>query len=364
MKKLLMMMMLIASTTMAQAADRVVAASSGEVSFTGRVQVTADGGVRYDWSGVYLQTDFTGNRIAVDISDEGTSYHNVFIDGKWVKKIKVSGTNTQTIELAKGLKGGTHRLRLQKCTEGEFGRTTIHALRIAPGASLKAVPKASRFIEVIGDSYTCGYGTESNKAEDPFKLETENCNQAYGCIVARYFGADYALVSHSGFGLVRNYGAKGTSTTKSMSTRYPLLFDEHDSIGYDFKGYRPDLVIINLGTNDFSTSISPDAETFAQAYVDLIKKVRSHYGEVPVLCVTPHSANNYLKAAMEVVRDKTLALPKVFMADPMDNMVMYGHDLGASWHPNYQGQRKIAMSLIPQISAIMGWDLPKGKSVE
>ena len=32
--------------------------------------------------------------------------------------------------------------------------------------------------------------------------------------------------------------------------------------------------------------------------------------------------------------------------------------MGSDWHPNYQGQAKIAMTLIPQISAIMGWYLP------
>ena len=32
-------------------------------------------------------------------------------------------------------------------------------------------------------------------------------------------------------------------------------------------------------------------------------------------------------------------------------------DLGSVWHPNYNGQRKIAMSLIPYISTIMNWDL-------
>ena len=45
------------------------------------------------------------------------------------------------------------------------------------------------------------------------------------------------------------------------------------------------------------------------------------------------------------------------MANPLDNMVTVERDMGADWHPNYQGQKKIAMSLIPQISAIMGWPL-------
>jgi hypothetical protein len=32
-------------------------------------------------------------------------------------------------------------------------------------------------------------------------------------------------------------------------------------------------------------------------------------------------------------------------------------ELGASWHPNYKGQKKVAMSLIPYISTLTGWPL-------
>ena len=34
-------------------------------------------------------------------------------------------------------------------------------------------------------------------------------------------------------------------------------------------------------------------------------------------------------------------------------------DLGAVWHPNYKGQMKMAMSLIPYMSTITGWPLKK-----
>ena len=39
----------------------------------------------------------------------------------------------------------------------------------------------------------------------------------------------------------------------------------------------------------------------------------------------------------------------------MNNIIDEKVDLGNDWHPNYQGQCKIAMSLIPQISKILDW---------
>ena len=76
-----------------------------------------------------------------------------------------------------------------------------------------------------------------------------------------------------------------------------------------------------------------------------------------MLCVTPHSASTYLKAALAELGKQTLKLNKVYMANIMDNVVNLDTDLGASWHPNYKGQCKIAMSLIPQVSTIMGWGI-------
>jgi hypothetical protein len=32
-------------------------------------------------------------------------------------------------------------------------------------------------------------------------------------------------------------------------------------------------------------------------------------------------------------------------------------DLGAGWHPTYNGQKKLAFSLIPYIATITGWGL-------
>ena len=147
--------------------DTQIKATSPEVQYIGRVERNATTGtVRYDWVGTYLRTGFTGTEIAVYLSDEGESYHNVFVDGKWVKKIKVKGNTPQRVVLANGLKAGKHQLVLQKCTEGEYGCTTVHTFHLSKGGSLHAVPAPKRLIEVIGDSYTCGYGTESNKATD------------------------------------------------------------------------------------------------------------------------------------------------------------------------------------------------------
>lgn len=340
------------------AVEKIVPANSPEISFTGRVQCLQDGSIRYDWVGTYWQTEFTGNHIAAVLSEEGASYHNIYIDGKWLKKIKVSGKDAQKVVLADKLSSGKHILRMQKCTEGEFGCTILKQVIVDSKTKLSAVKPTGRMIEVIGDSYTCGYGTESNRAEDPFELETENCDKAYACIVARYFNADYALVAHSGQGMVRHWADSVQISRNSMPERWTRIFDAHGSEAYDFQAYTPQLVMINLGTNDFSPTAIPTSDQYVGAYVELILQIKARYGQdIPVLCITPHSANTYLRAALAELKMKTACMEKVYMANDLSNTISGQGDLGASYHPNYMGQCKIAMSLIPQVATIMGWEV-------
>lgn len=327
-----------------------VPATDASVSVTGRVLRMADGSVKYDWVGTYLQTEFTGTSISAVVSEEGESWHNVYIDGKFIDKILVKGKEPHEVVLADKLGKGTHRLCLQKVTEGEYGLFTIHSLTAKGG--FKAVAAKSRFIEFIGDSYTCGYGTEGANAKERFRLATENFSHTYANTIAKYFDADYCAVAHSGMGVMRNYNSK---TMRTMSQRYPLVFDDHDSVAYAFDQYRPDLVVICLGANDFSVGVSP--LKFVERYVELIKTVRQRNGQVPVFCVVPFSANMYLLAAMEQLRIEVRGMTGVTVAKPMTGLMVYDQDLGSDHHPNRQGQMKTAMMLIPQIATATGWRL-------
>ena len=85
-----------------------------------------------------------------------------------------------------------HHVLIQKRTEGEWGKTTIHQFVLHnEGELMKETECPSRHIEFIGNSLTCGYGVEGKDRSEPYKAETENCNLSYATIIARYFNADY-----------------------------------------------------------------------------------------------------------------------------------------------------------------------------
>jgi lysophospholipase L1-like esterase len=329
-----------------------------DATFIGRVAVSDDGSVQYDWIGTQMQCTFTGTGIAIEASARGKTFHNVFIDGQWVAKIKIDNTQPQRIVLAQKLKGKTHTLRLQKCTEGQDGRVTIHRILLDAKGTIAKIPLRPRLIETYGDSYTCGYGADAAKASEPYSTETENCDHAYTPIIARYFDADYVLCAHSGQGLCRWYGSPNQMEDINMLVRHERVLDESDSLTYDFKAYTPSLIMINLGTNDFSPTAIPEVWQYVGNYGKLIASLRSKYGSgVPILCIEPHSSSAYLHTALQALREAQAGDRNVHFAQPMNGIVTEDRDMGADWHPNYQGQRKIASTLIPQISAIMGWNL-------
>ncbi len=92
------------------------------------------------------------------------------------------------------------------------------------------------------------------------------------------------------------------------------------------------MVLINLGTNDYSTTVTPSVEQYVGTYVRLIELVRKQYGPVPVICIRPHSAGAYLSASFKVLQQRLSAHKDVHFAEFMPGIITVEKDLGASYH--------------------------------
>ena len=335
---------------------KTVAANDPAIRYVGRTLVSPDNSVSYDWAGTYFETILTGGKLSARLSEKGNAYYNVFVDGKEAGVVKTCGTDT-VIDFVSGIGKAPHKVRIQKRTEGEFGRTTLHEFILAKNGSVTPVTDTpKRHIEFIGNSLTCGFGVDDPDKTHPFKLETENCNHSFSNIIPRYFDADYTLIAHSGQGVVRNYGDSVRVSKRTMTERMLNTFDEDPDIMWDFKAYKPDLVVINLGSNDFSDPAQPYKSEFIASFKRMIKNIRDNYGNVPVVTVysptVPYPVFDYFEAAVAETGDPDIHL---FKMEP--NLFNTDFDYGAVWHPNCSGQRKMAMSLIPYISTITGWEM-------
>lgn len=321
----------------------------------GRTESLADGSVAFDWSGVYVDIRFRGSYLAVELSDTKRNYLNLWVDGEEQPKLTSEGDHTTLVLFNNPEAEGEHVVRIQKATEAEQGRVTLHTLTTDGRLLATDALKLPRHIEFYGDSLTCGYGTESKSGSEPFLPETENCRYTYAALTAAHFGTDYSLISHSGRGLVRNYGdaQQLSDPTTTMSARAFRLYDEDPDSAWDFakSPYRPDAIVITLGTNDFSTSPHPTEEQYIAGYRALIAKLREAWGkELPVLCVV-HSPY-----AVKCVEKMVEELPKTAMADISWGVYNRTTDLGASEHPNRYGQEKMAKVVIEKFAELTSWE--------
>jgi hypothetical protein len=124
---------------------------------------------------------------------------------------------------------------------------------------------------------------------------------------------------------------------------------------WDFS-VRPDITVIYLGANDFSTGMQPTRSRFVKEYARLLSEIKEHYGEdYPVLCIAPKHdplTGEFIREAVESCGYGNVH----FMALPPSIHDNLG-DMGADSHPNYSGHKKIASAVIPCISTIMGWEM-------
>ena len=109
-------------------------AASSEVRYVGRTQTNGDD-VSFDWSGTCFECRFTGGSLAMRVSDTKKNYYNLTVDGRDAGVVTTFGTDSVVV-LAEKLGRGEHTVRMQKRTEGEQGRTTIHAFLLDRGRRL------------------------------------------------------------------------------------------------------------------------------------------------------------------------------------------------------------------------------------
>jgi lysophospholipase L1-like esterase len=262
-----------------------------KVHTAGRVQVN-DNALAYSWPGVYFEGRFRGTGIGVVLNDPAADY-DVQVDGAVVATLVMPGNGTHWVF---GLAKGTHRVRLSKRGESPWATSEFGGFVAAPGGAILGKPSArGRQIEFIGDSYTAGYGnmsaTRDCTGDDVNR--TTNADLSFGALTAGRYNADYQLNAFSGRGMVRNYngGEPGTS----YRTYYDRALLSVDGDVWDRpRDWRPQLIVIGLGINDFSTAINPGEpwtpESLNAAYHDqyqaFIDKLRARYGSRPVIVVS------------------------------------------------------------------------------
>lgn len=199
-------------------------------------------------------------------------YFTVFIDGvRSETRPMARRARTTALKVAEFSEAGEHTVRILKQSESKNGLCTLRSLTFA--GSFRAAPKAADYyIEFIGDSITSGYGNLcADGTSSPEKTLYKDGTQTFAFLAAQSLGTDFSMISCSGVGVAAGWRPMLAKELFSAQSYY-----RSKTAAYT-PARTPDLVVINLGTNDKSKNISADA--FLAEARALINLVRSTYGE-------------------------------------------------------------------------------------
>lgn len=370
MKRNLSIVLLFAAAVLTEATSpklKEFPAGDSRITYVARTLVK-DNTVSFDWTGSRVRISFEGNYLAVKLNDSGKDWFNLWLDnpaGPFADQVLTAkGDTTLVLCDPAALKARygkrvpkQHTVILQKRTEASQGRVTVQSI-LTDGELLQAEPVKERVIEFVGDSFTCGYGAENSKPEDPFRPEDENQNFTHAAILGRYFDADILVMAHSGQGVNRNYNDGGLGYTQV--DRYLRTFDSSapdDTLAAKWNPkhfpVKPAITVIYLGENDFSRGRQPAERLFVEDYIRLLKEIKAFYGdEHPILCAAPRiEVFEYVRAAVDKAGLHNVSYTGIFRNSFLRN------ETGSAGHPAYPAQLKIAHSFIPYVSSLTGWTL-------
>lgn len=336
----------------------VVKPSHSHILYIGRVSMKDANVARFNFPGTQIIAAFEGTSLKM-IARPESGYFMVQIDNAEAFKVGFNAKKDSVVTLATALADGRHVVRMMYVIEGLFRQPEFHGFILDDGCTLLPPPVLpERKIEFIGNSITCGYGVESVTKEDPFEDETENHYYTYATLTAQALNAQHTAIARSGIGVYRNYDGPKTGNKDNMPWQYGYtLFNQHNET-WDFSRYQPQLVCINLGTNDLSTN-NFDIKLYEKAYRGFLHTVRGHYPHSKIVLLTGPMLGEKEASQQRKVLD---SIRKDFNATGDNEIYRFDFtfqtgDLfyGASWHPSYWQHQKMAGELVAFLRPLMNW---------
>ena len=268
------------------------------VKVLGVRNLTSDNGLHMDWScsGAEFGIDLKGGTVRFNFKASANCFIRIWVDGN---EYKQNGSEYFTISNMSGsivlndIPAGKHTIRVMKVTGYTLAQAELTGLTFAGELLSDAVDTSDKdmYIEFIGDSITCGWGTIG---EHTGAYTDQDGTYAYSYLLAKELDADYSMTALSGQGLL----CGNPGVTNGYLYADPIGNGE-TQYGFERKA---DIVVINIGTNDYIKKVG-EAE-FKAAYLNILRTVREKNGDsCKILCLYNAMNDTYAGAILSAVED-------------------------------------------------------------
>ncbi len=320
-------------------------------------------GVSFTVTGTKCELTLVGDS-TYSAGETAAARYAIEVNGERVKDAQVNKAE-ETVTVWEGTADTPVTVKVIKLSESAHSLMGVRDI-VVNGSAVTPTERKAHLIEFIGDSITCGYGVDKEEIGGGFQTLTEDATKAYAYRTAQQLDADCSLVSYSGHGIISGYTTGGKLNTNQLVPPY------YDKIGFSYGtfsggkklqeqtwdfGTQPDLVVINLGTNDasYTGSDSTKQKEFTAGYVAFLKTVREKNPDAPILCTLGIMGQTLCQGIKAAVEQYTAETGDTNISTLWFDVQSQEDGIAVDWHPSAKTHQKAADKLTAYIKEWLGW---------
>ena len=322
------------------------------LKFVGRFHDVNYNGVkekRFTWPGVYLRFQAKLSSLTVLFRESGDSNnrYKLIVDDSVYAEVTPRKNQTEYELLQDFDSSQSHEFTIYKSTEKPDTFGAIQGLYVDHNAVLEEPRNKSLKIEFIGDSFTVGYGNLSDKRDNCDPWSTTDNYFSYSRLIASHFNADHMTHAWSGRGLIQNYNETSPNPQNALPAMYKYTLQNSMEHHWDFS-WHPDLVLIFLGLNDFSTEGDPSSDVFIKGYGEFLQFLKSKYpSHTKYLALGSKDFNISKQVQQVVLQEQQEGNSHIFYDE-----LQYSNMDACHWHPNLESHQHTFEKLKTKVQEI------------
>lgn len=340
------------------------------------------------WNGSAVEVNVSGTELWIDLEvdfDTFEPWAGTDIDGAFMsRQMLLPGSYSLCLfrnMTSDAIKNVRFYRELQAMSEDDNCHVLVRGFR-TDGTFFPVKDKRFK-LEFIGDSITSGEGTYGPAGDQPWISMFMSSSRNYAAMTAKALDADFRLISQGGWGVLCGWdnnpchnlpscyekicGLGYGETNRSLGAQKPNPFGE----------WKPDAIIVNLGTNDCSAFSQPawenpstgenfkqhknpdgsfdteDVARFENAVTDFLSMLRRNNPETAIVWVygmLGYDLSLPIANAISVFRRENNDNNTFFLQLPSTTE----ETIGCRFHPGVKSHERAAKVLTEYLTSLLG----------
>lgn len=277
----------------------------------------------------------------------------------------------KTVTLVSGLEYGYHTVKLLKRSEASDSDTAVKS--ISTDGYFAQAPLAKDFkIQFIAASSSTGYGNLGSLSEAKTTANSDGL-RAFAYLTSYLLDSEISIFSASGWGATRGWNTGGAvSATQTIPKAFEYTAINSSNTVFTASGiwdpsdYVPDVIVVNLGTNDFNangySSLTIELkkiqeDLFIDTYTNFLRTLNNMYPDAVIIVAYGLMGETGVLGGftLQVVQNANdLIGSTVVHPFIMEAAGTNGNPYGSNSHPNVQTSMNVAEDLAHLISSLTG----------